>query len=315
MAQDRLHTYRQAVDPGAVGAGVYWLDTSSEPFLSKIRNDSNTGWHDVGIRSSIGSAIAVTTNILTEVTDMLTQLNFDAPPFFVVESDPGLVSVGIPVGTYSDPTHNHDPDYSDILHNHDADYSDVTHTHDADYADIAHTHALVTYDGLYWDTLPGPRKVNSTDATAHASGVVGARAIGVCPAAATQYSCRFIVDTAVSGITWAEVAIASASSPTSGGLTLVPGTVENVAATFNSTGLVGVVFTPTNPFVPGTYYYVIHGSQATTPFKLRATLADEWSSGFIRTATARPSTMAAPTAFSTSSSAAYAAALVGRWIY
>jgi len=39
--------YQQASDPGAVGAGLWWLDTSvGNPTSDHIsyRNDTNTGW-------------------------------------------------------------------------------------------------------------------------------------------------------------------------------------------------------------------------------------------------------------------------------
>ena len=41
--------YEQGSDPGAVGFGSYWLDTSgSPPFAIKRRNGTNTGWDLVG---------------------------------------------------------------------------------------------------------------------------------------------------------------------------------------------------------------------------------------------------------------------------
>lgn len=44
----QLHTpfhYEQTTDPGAVGAGLYWLNTST--FAINRRNDSNTAWNTV----------------------------------------------------------------------------------------------------------------------------------------------------------------------------------------------------------------------------------------------------------------------------
>jgi hypothetical protein len=42
--------YIQATDPGAVGAGKLWVDTSggSGSWLTKVRNTTNTGWESVG---------------------------------------------------------------------------------------------------------------------------------------------------------------------------------------------------------------------------------------------------------------------------
>ena len=46
LSGSELHVpgYKQATDPGAVGAGIQWVDTSSGSFLLKSRNASNTGW-------------------------------------------------------------------------------------------------------------------------------------------------------------------------------------------------------------------------------------------------------------------------------
>jgi hypothetical protein len=40
--------YVTGTDPGAVGAGRFWLDISGEPFEIKVRNSANTDWVDVG---------------------------------------------------------------------------------------------------------------------------------------------------------------------------------------------------------------------------------------------------------------------------
>lgn len=40
--------YKQSSDPGAVGAGVEWIDTSTTPFTHKSRNTGNSGWDTVG---------------------------------------------------------------------------------------------------------------------------------------------------------------------------------------------------------------------------------------------------------------------------
>jgi hypothetical protein len=43
--QDIRPAYVQTTDPGAVGAGVFWVDTSS--FVLKVRNSGDTGWNDI----------------------------------------------------------------------------------------------------------------------------------------------------------------------------------------------------------------------------------------------------------------------------
>ena len=51
LAGTELHEpyhYVTDADPGAVGAGLYWLDTSAEPYTEWRRNDANDGWVRVG---------------------------------------------------------------------------------------------------------------------------------------------------------------------------------------------------------------------------------------------------------------------------
>lgn len=42
--QDIRPAYVQSTDPGAVGAGVWWADTTVRPWVVKVRNFANTGW-------------------------------------------------------------------------------------------------------------------------------------------------------------------------------------------------------------------------------------------------------------------------------
>lgn len=147
-------------------------------------------------------------------------------------------------------------------------------------------------------TPPGPVVIDATSVTALASQQCGARFLCQVPYDCTSVELNFRVTTGAATITWAEVAIASGASATSGNLTLI-GSATNVAATFNSTGNKTVTITATIP--AGTFLYALYGSQATTPFQVRATLADELGIGVVRLAsTTRPSTMAAPTSFSSS---------------
>ena len=51
--QDIRPAYVQAADPGVVGAGVFWVDTSvGPPFVLKVRDLTDTGWDTVGASSS-----------------------------------------------------------------------------------------------------------------------------------------------------------------------------------------------------------------------------------------------------------------------
>lgn len=158
---------------------------------------------------------------------------------------------------------------------------------------------------------PGAGILNATNVTAMATNQSAARYLGMVPFDITSTEVSVIVTTAVATITWAEVALASANSASGGNLTLL-GSVTNVAATFNSTGVKTVTFSIS--VAAGTFLYFLFGSQATTPFQLRATLADELGIGVNRLASAtRPSTMAAPTSFSSSSAITGAAWLMFRW--
>lgn len=54
LATTQLHDafhYAQSSNPGAVGAGKYWLDTTSEPFVLYRRNAGDTDWARVGQES------------------------------------------------------------------------------------------------------------------------------------------------------------------------------------------------------------------------------------------------------------------------
>lgn len=46
--------YQQASDPGAVGPGIYWIDTNiSDNWILKIRNDSDDGWEQLSNLTNI----------------------------------------------------------------------------------------------------------------------------------------------------------------------------------------------------------------------------------------------------------------------
>lgn len=55
MPQDSVYHYRQDDDPGAVGEGRYWIDTSVEPNPIKRRNDGDTDWIEVAASVSGGA--------------------------------------------------------------------------------------------------------------------------------------------------------------------------------------------------------------------------------------------------------------------
>ena len=49
--------YTQDTDPGAVGAGKQWVDTTDDLYLLKVRNSTNTGWETVGDDTAIGPVL------------------------------------------------------------------------------------------------------------------------------------------------------------------------------------------------------------------------------------------------------------------
>lgn len=56
LSGTNLHVpgYVQSSDPGAVGAGILWIDTSGGTgnWVTKIRNVTNTGWEEAGAGGS-----------------------------------------------------------------------------------------------------------------------------------------------------------------------------------------------------------------------------------------------------------------------
>lgn len=68
LAGDHLHQpfpYAQAGDPGAVGAGKWWFDTSTN--ILKLRNSTNTGWDSVqpGAHNHDASYVNITGDDMT----------------------------------------------------------------------------------------------------------------------------------------------------------------------------------------------------------------------------------------------------------
>ncbi len=72
--------YMQDDDPGAVGAGIQWIDTTGGGYLLKIRNAGNSGWETLGSPSLAGPtvkmALAQHTSVYTyNATPKLGQYN------------------------------------------------------------------------------------------------------------------------------------------------------------------------------------------------------------------------------------------------
>jgi len=63
--------YIQSSDPGAVGAGVEWLDTTTTPAIHKKRNAANDGWDVIFDPSDYALAADVTTEIAAAVSALV----------------------------------------------------------------------------------------------------------------------------------------------------------------------------------------------------------------------------------------------------
>jgi hypothetical protein len=163
-----------------------------------------------------------------------------------------------------------------------------------------------------WFDPPGPKIVDASAVTALVNGQSLARYIGQAPYDLSEVFIRFRVTTALVGVSWSDIGLATAQTSTGGGLTTVDGSVANVSTDVDTTG-VKTITLPADGIEKGTHVYVLMGSSAATPFQVRATLSDDFQTGYVRLATARPYSMAANTAFSSSSAVTGAAALAVRW--
>jgi hypothetical protein len=61
--------YIQSGDPGAVGAGVEWLDTTTTPALHKKRNAGDSGWDIVPGNGAWAPTVAKTTTYTATTSD------------------------------------------------------------------------------------------------------------------------------------------------------------------------------------------------------------------------------------------------------
>jgi len=86
LAATQLHEsfhYAQTSDPGAVGAGKYWLETNSEPYVLYRRNAGDTDWVRVGLENmSVAlhppyqTASAVATNLAATTFSAVSDPNY-----------------------------------------------------------------------------------------------------------------------------------------------------------------------------------------------------------------------------------------------
>jgi hypothetical protein len=124
--------------------------------------------------------------------------------------------------------------------------------------------------------------------------------MGQAETAYSSITLRYRVTTATATITWAEVGIASSPQVTIGGAASLTtrGWIDASGTSHLgvSTGIKTSAISVTG-ISAGMHLWAMFGNQATTAAVLRGALADDIQSGFFQAATARPSTMAAATAF------------------
>lgn len=124
--------------------------------------------------------------------------------------------------------------------------------------------------------------------------------LGQAQAAYSTITLKYRVTTASATITWAEVGIGSSPQITIGGAASITtrGYIDASGTSHLgvSTGIKTSAITVTGVSA-GMHLWAMFGNQATTAAVVRGALADDIQSGFFQSATARPSTMAAATAF------------------
>jgi len=86
--QDIRPAYVQSTDPGAVGAGVFWVDTTPT-FVLRVRNFTDTGWDMVGSASS--PITAVNGNYIVLATDVYLLVDASGGNLTVTLPDPSTI--------------------------------------------------------------------------------------------------------------------------------------------------------------------------------------------------------------------------------
>lgn len=163
---------------------------------------------------------------------------------------------------------------------------------DARYAPLAALRggsAVMTNPLFATSTISATRQITVSDTVAVY--------VGKAPYAAASAIVRARVTATMGGpITWCECAIAKGSIAVGGNPSLTLIAFTDVSATFNSQGQKST--TVTGAIAAGDDLWVLLGAQAGTGLTVRAqSIADDTQVGVQVTATARPSTMAAPTTF------------------
>lgn len=230
-----------------------------------------------------GSDLDVSANGVTVNTVPVHTVNFDDPPFTVIEDggDPGKISVGIPAeGVFAADVHTHAV----------ADISDWG-TPDEFSQDL----------GKGIRVPPGMETDDSTLTTTMNDGEPSARYLGQAPQDVTSIDFRLRVTTAFvagTGTSWAEAAILSSPEPLADGAALALTVIKaaSIATTINATGRFTITITPDSPIAAGTHLWLALGMKIGSGGTLGQFLGsrgDNIGSGFQRfRAGERPSTQA-----------------------
>jgi len=168
--------------------------------------------------------------------------------------------------------------------------------------------------GRAFFTPPGFQAGDLVTTASPASGDANAVYLGQADTDKILVTVRCNVITAVAtAIVFAELAICTSLENLLGASTeLSLSGFTSVTSTFNSTGIKDTEISVN--ISRGAHCWFVWGSQATTPFTLRGGLGDPLtSSKYMVSASTLPSTMADPTAFTASASAARAAWIACQW--
>ena len=139
-------------------------------------------------------------------------------------------------------------------------------------------------------------EANLTAVTALATNTSMMQYAGRAAKAYTSCDVRSNVTTAAATITWAEVGIFEGALPGyAANASLTRDGYTDVSATFNSTGRKTTTISVSG-IAQGDDLWVAYGSQATTPYQVRGSLADDLQEGVIQTYAGRISTAGSPQA-------------------
>jgi hypothetical protein len=146
--------------------------------------------------------------------------------------------------------------------------------------------------------LSGPFNASSGSLTASMTSTTAfAMYLGSAKQVSSSISLRYRVTTLASTITYAEMGIFKGNINLGGNPTLTRLGYADVSGMVNSTGQKTTTVTLTTPTAIGDELWAVYGNQASVVAVLRAGSPDDIGCGMLAKVTARPSTVASPTAW------------------